>query len=751
MQTPTETIVLDVNGMKCAGCVNAVERQLLTVTGVKSARVNLLTGVAAVETESPPASGDELARILTQKGFPTQPRPGGNRSHADLEAKYQAEARHLTTQLAIAGSLLILSAIGHFSQPTTHLHHDPSSLHGNFWWHGLLATLALLFPGRSIILDGARSFWHGIPNMNTLTGMGAVCSYLASIVALLLPEWGWECFFEEPVMIIGFILLGRTLEQQAKHKAARSTFGLLSLQPTTARAIPAPHLGAVGIEIPADVVKVGEYLSVLPGEKIPADGVVRAGETTIDESLITGESVPVSKQPEDRVMAGSINRTGAIAIEVTRVGEDTALSQILKLVETAQTRKAPLQSLADRVAGYFTYGVLTIAALTFLGWYLVGQFGGIHDFNPTLMPVKTAIAVLTIACPCALGLATPTAILVGTGIGARSGLLFKGGDVLDSLSHVKTIAFDKTGTLTLGQPQVTAVRTIAGIDRSELLQLTAAAESTTNHPLARSIQAANPLPALAVTSATSIAGAGVTAQLTDDRSISVGNLQWLEQSGIDLGELSSLDDDDATTKVYVAIDRRLVGVIALEDRIREDAVAAINQLKQQGIEVILISGDRQSIVDRIAAQVGIERVYAEVLPAQKAQIIQQLQQSTPNKAIVAMVGDGINDAPALAQADIGVAMNTGTDLALDVAELILMRDRLADISKAIDLARSTCRKIKQNLVWAAIYNCLGIPAAAGIFFYFGWGEPLSPATAGAFMALSSVSVVVNSLLLDAID
>jgi Cu2+-exporting ATPase len=751
--TENKTIVLDVSGMKCAGCVSAVEKQLTSQAGVTSARVNLLTGVAAIELAPDTTPAQDLAAKLTASGFPSQPRPSSQISATDRVAKYQAEAQQLLWQLITAGVLLVLSAIGHFTQPTTHLHHSNGGLN-NFWWHWGLATLAILFPGRSLIVDGAKSFWHRVPNMNTLIGIGTIASYTASVIALFLPSWGWECFFEEPVMIIGFILLGRTLEQQAKHRAARAFDRLLSLQPPTARLVSEQEMPTEGIEIPVEQVKIGECLQVLPGEKIPADGEICAGTTTIDESMLTGESLPVVKGVGDRAIAGTINQSGAILVEVTRTGKDTTLAQIISLVEAAQTRKAKVQRLADTVAGYFTYGTLAIATFTFLFWYFIGIHNP-HLDPPThsLIPLKTAIAVMVIACPCALGLATPTALLVGTGIGAEQGLLIKGGDVLEQVQQLDRVVFDKTGTLTQGKPEVTDILTSSNRDR--LLQLAASVESATNHPLAIALQQAaaeRAITILPVTNAHTTAGLGVSAHVTaGDRLISVvvGNAHWLLQQDI------AIDTDWQTTAeelaragktlVYVAVDGAMAGLIGVKDTLRPDAVETVKSLQDLGLQVTLLTGDRQIVADRIAAQLGITQVYAEVLPADKAQIIQTIQ--TENNSKVAMVGDGINDAPALAQADVGIAMNAGTDVAIEVADIILMRDRLLDVPHSISLARATFNKIRQNLLWAVIYNAIGIPAAAGLWYWCGWGNILSPSFAGAMMALSSVSVVTNSLLL----
>jgi P-type Cu2+ transporter len=741
----SETIVLDIGGMKCAGCVRAVERHLLADERVEVARVNLLTGMAAVKPKAEGnISGAELAATLTGKGFPSTARTAETAQRIDLRSKYNRESRYLWERLIVAGSLLILSTIGHFSQPMTqmtHQHHAPNLL-STFWWHGLLATIALVWPGRSILVDGCLSLVRGMPNMNTLVGLGATCSYLASVIALIFPSLGWECFFEEPVMIIGFILLGRTLEGQAKHRAAGAFIDLLSLQPTTARIISTPDLGSAGMEVPIEMVRAGEYLSILPGEKMPADGTIRSGTTSVDEAMLTGEAAPVIKQTGDLVIAGSINRTGAIAIEVQKTGAETVLAQILELVETAQTRKSPLQSLADRVAGYFTYGVLTIAGLTLLFWYTLGRYSPFTDIHwQSLLPIKTTIATIAIACPCALGLATPTAILVGTGVGAKRGLLFKGGDVLENIGKLTTIAFDKTGTLTIGKPQVTEIRAVDG-NSDRLLAYAAAAEATTNHPLAEAIlQAAidRQLAMPTVTAATTTLGMGAMAELSTGEKIIIGSDRFLTQQGVEIGEI--IPTGQSTS--HIAINGSYAGSIVSNDTLRRDAAQTVRELKMMGLDIVLLSGDKPEIVDRTAAELGIDRVYSRMLPSDKARIISELQ---ANGGMVGTIGDGINDAPALAQADVGISIKGSTDIALEVADLILMGDRLMDLPRSIALARATRRKIQQNLFWAAIYNCIGIPAAAGIFYWCGIGPLLSPATAGALMAMSSVSVVVNSLI-----
>ncbi|MBD2092795.1 copper-translocating P-type ATPase [Microcoleus sp. FACHB-1515] len=746
------TVMLDVGGMKCAGCVRAVETQLTQHPGVIAATVNLVTEQATIEC-TPTVDPTALADRLTQAGFPSQPHqiePASEPSETSNQTPYR--------QLAIAAVLLILSAIGH-------LEHFGWYIPGlsNIWFHFGLASIALAFPGRSIFIDGWRGARHNAPNMNTLVGLGTLTAYLASVVALLFPRLGWECFFDEPVMLVGFILLGRALEQQARTRATASLRSLLALQPASARLIAAdpPQVDSEAIEVPARQVQIGAWVQVLPGDKIPVDGEIVAGQTTIDESMLTGEAIPVLKQPGDGVAAGSLNQSGAIAIRATRTGKETTLAQIISLVETAQTRKAPIQKLADRVAAYFTYGVLTIALLTFLFWYFIGiplwphvlrlsnHAAMEHELmysattSPLLLSLKLAIAVLVIACPCALGLATPTAILVGSGIGADRGLLIRGGDVLEKVHHLDAIAFDKTGTLTQGQPIVTDCHScLPDVSDADLLQLAATVESGTRHPLAQAILQQAQQQNLAILSAEQFhteAGFGVSA-VVQGQTVRLGTQAWLEQHGIAISDLPPIA---GSTIVYVACDQQFAGAIAVRDQLRPEARSIISQLQQMGLDVLLLTGDRLEAAQEVAQQLGIDRVYASTPPDRKAAVIAELQAAGQH---MAMVGDGINDAPALAQADVSISLHSSTAVAIETAEIVLMRDRLGGILESIRLSRATFHKIRQNLFWAFAYNILGIPVAAGILLPT-VGIALSPATAGAFMAFSSLSVVTNALLL----
>ncbi|MEG4495286.1 heavy metal translocating P-type ATPase [Microcoleus sp. D3_18_C4] len=830
--SPPELVTFDVGGMKCAGCAKAVERQLMQYSGVISACVNLAVEVATVECQPGAVDAEALAKKLTDNGFPSQFRLGENQREAEaatIERRRQ-EIRQQIKQLTIALILIILSGLGHVLG-------TQAPILSNIWFHWGLATLALVVPGRPIIVDGCRSLWRNAPNMNTLVALGAVTAYTASNAALLFPRMGWECFFDEPVMLLGFILLGKTLEQQARRRAASALQALIALQPAKARLVdfklstldvrseelPLNSTSEVYdpqyIEIPADRVRVGEWLQVLPGEKIPVDGEISEGKTTIDESMLTGESMPVLKQPGDTVAAGTINKSGAVVMRATRTGKETTVAQMVALVQAAQTRKAPIQNLADTVAGYFVYGVMAISVLTFLFWYFAGthiwpsvllghgamdmghgamnmgnELPIIHYQSPLLLSLKLAIAVLVIACPCALGLATPTAILVGSGIGAERGLLIRGGDVLERVHQLDTVVFDKTGTLTTGNLTLTdylpifqnsewdlnsdinvgnkqdvcstidgvsdnrqdACSTIDGVSDnrqdacstidSKLLQIAAAVERGACHPIAAAIlQEAQQqgLPLLAAEDFCTEPGFGVSA-LVEGRRVFAGNAEWMKQQGVAVAtELS--ESLQGKTAVYVASGGVLLGVIGLKDTLRPDAKAAVERLRGMGLRVMMLTGDTASAAAVTAQQLGLAAadVLAEVRPEGKARAIASLQ---AQGCKVAVVGDGINDAPALAQADVGIGLHCGTDVAVETAQIVLMRNALMDVVESIELGRATFNKIRQNLFWAFGYNTLGIPVAAGILLP-ATGILLSPAAAGAFMAFSSVSVVTNSLFL----
>lgn len=753
-KTVPQTITLDVEGMKCAGCVNAVERQIEQKNGVLAAQVNLVTATAVVQYEPENIDPDEIAAQLTAKGFPTKRHESDfhQESATSYEEKRKQADRENLQKLTLASVLILLSGLGHLK----HFTGIQIPFLSDIWFHWGLATVALILPGREIIVDGAKGLWNRVPNMNSLIALGTLSAYIASCVALVFPQLGWECFFDEPVMLLGFILLGRTLEQRARGEAGEALSALVSLKPQMARLVKETQQGDKSMEVPVSAVKVGQWLKVLPGEKIPVDGEIIAGETTLDESMLTGESVPVQKQASNTVKAGTVNLTGVITLKATQVGKDTTLAKIIASVETAQTRKAPVQKLADQVAGYFAYGVMTVAMLTFLFWYFIGTTvwtGLTVETSPLLLSLKLMIAVLVIACPCALGLATPTAILVGTGIGAKQGLLLKGGDVLEKVHRLDTLVFDKTGTLTEGKPQVTdvGVATTPDLGEETLLQLAASVEQETNHPLANAmIMAAKErgVSLLAAQEAETKAGFGVSAMIEQQR-ITVGNAHWLAQKDMRISEeiLENVQQLESAGKtvVYVGINGALAGWIALKDELRPDAVESVSQLQKMGFQVRLLTGDKERVAIAIAQQLNLktDQVFAEVYPQEKATIIKDLQSKGHH---LGMIGDGINDAPALAQAEVGIAMAQGTEVAIEAAAIILMRDRVSDVIKAMSLSVATLKKIRQNLFWALGYNVVTIPLAAGVLLPK-YNILLSPAIAAGFMALSSVIVVTNSLLL----
>ncbi|MEM9135930.1 MAG: heavy metal translocating P-type ATPase [Cyanobacteria bacterium P01_F01_bin.42] len=787
----SQSVTLQVSGMKCAGCVQSVERQLLRLDGVSMATVNLVTQRASVEFVPSVIRPESLAESLTDAGFESQVVVQNSLTSPELPTN-SVSLRPLLWAIA----LVFFSVVGHVQDVL------PINLPiiGSMTFHCVLATLAIAVPGRPIIVSGTKGLLHNQPTMDTLVSLGSVIAYVVSVTALILPGLGWDCFFDATVMIIGLILLGRTLEEQAKDKAKSSFQALLSLQSPTARLLPhespnsSPTDGTIGhstqIEtalgadaqlesvssVPISTVTPGDYLQVLVGDHFPVDGVMRTGKTLVDESMLTGESRPVPKTVGDSVTAGTLNQQGLVVIEATRTGAETTLAKITRLVEEAQTRKAPIQRLADQVAGYFTYGVMTAAALTFLFWWswgthvwpevlllpvdsMPGMAMSDMGRSPIVISLKLAIAVLVIACPCALGLATPTAILVGTSLGAERGLLLRGGDVLERCSQLKTIVFDKTGTLTTGTLTVSDCflshnpHPIVNSEQA-MLNWVASVEQSSSHPLAQAILAHPGVSScFPVDNIQLVSGAGVVATYQSHQ-IEVGSLDWLRQQV----EISDQDQQFAErlmaqgkTVIYCAVDRQLVGGIALQDVLRQDAKQTLENLKQMGLNVRVLTGDRLENTQVLLQELDLSsaQIDADLSPSEKANRLEALQIEGP----VAMVGDGINDAPALAQADVGIALSSGTDVAMETAQIVLTRSQvnndqilLSDIVQALRLSRATFRKIKQNLFWAFIYNLLAIPVAAGLLFPM-FHLTLSPSASAALMAFSSVSVIGNSILL----
>ena len=787
---PTETITLDVGGMMCAGCVSAVTRKLKQQVGVQDAVVNLITEVATV-TALPTLTPEVLTAALTQAGFPTTARSNqvGQRRTDQLAALTQRRSEQASKQrqrLTIALTLVLVSSAGHLG----HAVGRPLPGLGNDGFHAVLAGLALFIPGREILRDGLKGLFKNSPNMNTLIALGSLLAFGTSLVALVYPAIGWECFFDEPVMLIGFILLGRSLEAWARREALSSFQALIALQPQTARLVrnttiasdeetlndlnPNPN-PSEAIGIPVEHLRLGEWVQVLPGEQIPVDGILVAGSSTLDESMLTGEAIPVEKTIGDKLSAGTLNRSGLITLEITQLSSNTQLAKIIQWVEDAQTRRAPVQQLADRIAGYFTYIVISLSVLTFLGWYCFGQsilldsqsamsgmdhmagMPGMHGIDrlppsPLLMSLKLAISLMVVACPCALGLATPTALIVGSSLGAQRGLLIRGGDVLQQVDRLDMVVFDKTGTLTLGCPQVKDILPIApNLTPDRLLQLAATLESGTQHPLALAILTAarnSKLGLLSMHDSQTIAGYGVQATV-ENQPYKLGTSAWLMSAGVTIEapilQQAEQFGKDGKTIIFIAQDLQFLGLITVTDTLRPEASDTIQALQNQGLRVMLLTGDRLSVAKSIAIQVGIpqDQIIAEVLPQGKADAIAKLQQ---NGHCVAMVGDGINDAPALAQADVGIALKGGTDVASETAGIVLLRDRLSDVLAALTLSRMTLRTIYVNLGWAMIYNIMAIPIAAGLLLPT-WKIVLTPGQAGILMAVSSITVVGNSILL----
>ncbi|XP_055960270.1 copper-transporting ATPase PAA1, chloroplastic isoform X2 [Mercurialis annua] len=644
-----DVIILDVGGMSCGGCAASVKRILESQPKVSSATVNLTTETAIVwpasEAKVVPnwqsQLGEALAKHLTTCGFSSNLRDAGKQNFFDVFEKKMDEKRvrlkESGRELAVSWALCAVCLFGHlshifsFKAPWIHMLHSTG-------FHMSLSLFTLLGPGRQLILDGAKSLFKGAPNMNTLVGLGAVSSFAVSSLAALLPNLGWKAFFEEPIMLIAFVLLGKNLEQRAKIKAASDMTGLLSILPSKARLLVQSDLedpGAV-VEVPCSNLSVGDQIVVLPGDRIPADGIVRAGRSTIDESSFTGEPMPVTKLPGSQVAAGSINLNGTLTVEVQRPGGETAVGDIVRLVEEAQGREAPVQRLADKVSGHFTYGVMALSAATFMFWNLFGTRilpAAVYHGNPVSLALQLSCSVLVIACPCALGLATPTAVLVGTSLGATRGLLLRGGNILEQFSMVKTIVFDKTGTLTIGRPAVTKVVTLGDVkitdqintnyiwSEVEVLSLAAAVESNSSHPVGKAIVKAAQAVSyqnVKVTDGTFMEepGSGAVATVGNKR-VSVGTLDWVMRHGIEQNPFQEAEDLKNQSVVYIGVDNALAGLIYLEDQIREDARYVVESLSRRGINVFMLSGDKKSTAEHVASAVGIPKEKELLQPSKK--------------------------------------------------------------------------------------------------------------------------------------
>ncbi len=741
------TIAIPIGGMTCAACSQRVEKVLNRLDGVVSASVNLATEKATVTYEPQKIRQSAIKAAIEKAGY--QP--------LEIAKTDAAEEDRLRKQKAIRLQWIKFIVAAAFGLPLLYIAMAPMisfvRLPFPAWLKPMrypliygLVQIALVIPiiavGHRFYTVGFKALWQRSPNMDSLIAIGTTAAVIYSVYNVFQIVKGYymavdALYFETAGVIIALIMLGKTLEAVSKGKTSEAIKKLMGLAPKTAIIL---HDGEEK-EISIDEVEIGDILIVKPGAKIPVDGTVLSGHTAIDESMLTGESMPVDKKVGDAVYAASLNTNGSIQFRAEKIGSDTALAQIIKLVEDAQGSKAPIAQMADIVSGYFVPIVVAIALVAGLAW-LIGT-GGDVKFSLTIF-----ISVLVIACPCALGLATPTAIMVGTGKGAENGILIKGGEALETAHKVDTIVFDKTGTITEGKPTVTDVLPADGFSEEALMRVTASAEMGSEHPLGQAIvQGAQEkgLELMQVADFEALTGRGIRAKI-NGQTILAGNRKLMEEQGVALGAFEAEADrlaGEGKTPMYVAADNSLTGIVAVADVVKPSSRRAIERLHKMGIQVAMITGDNKKTAGAIAKQVGIDRVLADVLPQDKAGEVKKLQAEGRK---VAMVGDGINDAPALAQADVGIAIGSGTDVAMESADIVLMRSDLMDVSAAIELSKKTIRNIKQNLFWAFGYNSIGIPIAAGLLYLFG-GPLLNPIFAAAAMSLSSVSVVTNALRL----
>jgi Cu+-exporting ATPase len=744
-----------IEGMTCASCVRRVERSLSKVPGVSIANVNLATEHATVTYDPAVATVPDLIAAVEKASYGATeilPEPEPADDELDLPTPADAETARRAKELRVRRRKLIIGII--FSLPVVLL----SMFAMNTFRYESWVLLALTIPVWGYVgWDFHHTAWRVIrhfgANMDVLVSLGSTAAFLMSIVATVAPQIvGDVTFYDTTALIITLIYLGKYLEARAKGQASDAIRKLAGLRATVAHVIRAGR----EVDVPVQRVRVGDELAVRPGEKIPTDGVVLSGASAVDEAMLTGESVPVEKAPGDPIIGATINQTGSLRIRATKVGSDTMLAGIIRLVEQAQGSKAPIQRLADTIAGIFVPVVLVIAILTFTGWTVAGVLGWLPMAlmtpgaqAPWIVALVAAIAVLVVACPCALGLATPTAIMVGTGQGADLGILIKGGASLERLERVKALLLDKTGTITQGKPTLTDVNSIGVLADAELLRLAAAAESASEHPLAREIVTGAEARGLALPPATefrAIPGGGVQATV-EGHAVLIGTRALLSNQGIASGELPAARvlEDAGKTAMFVAVDGQLAGIIGVADTVKPDAAAAIARIQARGIAVWMITGDNRRTAEHVAAQVGItpEHVLAEVLPGDKAAQVQRLH---AGGALVAFAGDGINDAPALAQADVSIAMGTGSDIAMEAADITLVKGNLRSIVTAVQLSHATMNTIRQNLFWAFGYNVVLIPLAISspaVPFL----QANAPIFAAAAMALSSVTVVSNALRL----
>ncbi len=751
-----DNLTLKLRGMSCASCANSIEQAISSVPGVVDCNVNFGAEQATISYDQQRTNLEKIQAAIDAAGYSSSALQEEVLSPEDdvEQATRQAEQRQLTLKVVVGAVISIVLMLGSLPMMTgLSLPRIPNFLH-NPWVQLALTTPVQFWCGGAFYRNGWKALKRRAATMDTLIALGTGAAYLYSLFVTIFPGFfiaqGLQphVYYEIAATVVTLILLGRLLENRAKGQTSEAIRKLIGLQARDARVI----RDGVEMDIPIAEVQVNDVILVRPGEKIPVDGEVVTGTSTVDEAMVTGESLAVKKQPGDEVIGATINKTGSFQFRVTRVGKDTFLSQIVKLVQQAQGSKAPIQRLADQVTGWFVPVVIAIAIATFVIWF---NFMG----NFTLATITT-VGVLIIACPCALGLATPTSVMVGTGKGAENGILIKGAQSLEQAHKIQTIVLDKTGTLTQGKPTVTdfiAVNGTANRNEMKLLQLAASVERNSEHPLAEAVVKYAQSQEVSLTAAQNFqanAGSGVEAVVAE-RFVQIGTQRWMNELGINTDAIQQYKDAweaAGKTVILIAVDGEIQGVMGIADALKPSSAAAVKTLQKLGLEVVMLTGDNRKTAEAIAQQVGIERIFPEVRPDQKAAIIQSLQQEglgtlkQQKKSLVAMVGDGINDAPALAQADVGIAIGTGTDVAIAASDITLISGDLQGIITAIQLSRATIRNIQQNLFFAFIYNIIGIPVAAGILFpIFGW--LLNPIIAGAAMALSSVSVVTNALRL----
>lgn len=730
-----------VGGMTCAACVRRVEGVLQDLPGVKSAVVNLAASQATVQYETARLDLETIRKTIEESGYEYLGLLHETREDP-LEAFRTREIRELKVKVMVGALLSMIIMVGTMPHWFPFLHGIRRETMNLFLL--VITTPAVFWVGSRFFSGAIKATRQKTSDMNTLVAIGAASAYLYSAVATIWPELftgaGLEAYvyFDGAAMIVTLVLLGRFLEMKARGRTSQAIKRLLRLTPDTALLI----RNGREMDVPVEEVLHGDLLIVKPGGRIPVDGVLKTGSSAVDESMLTGESIPVTKGVGDTVFAGTINRSGTFRFEATKVGKETVLAQVIRLVEEAQGSKAPIQRFADKVASVFVPAVVVIALVTFLVWaFLVPE--------PKLSrALLNFVSVLIIACPCAMGLATPTAVMVGTGLGAESGILIKGGETLEKAHQLTTVVFDKTGTLTRGTPVVTDVITHGGMSHGELLARVVAVEAASEHPLAKAVvekgreEGKEIMP---VEEFEAVAGLGARGRVAGEK-VSVGNRAFMEQDGVEIGALQESTDrlvSAGKTCVFVAVEGKAAGILALADSLKETAGDAVSLLRKMRLKVAMITGDRRETAEYIARQAGIGQVMAELLPKEKSREILRLQ---GRKEVVAMVGDGINDAPALASADVGIAIGAGTDVAVEASDITLIKDDLRLVSSAIRLSALTMRVIRQNLFWAFFYNSLGIPVAAGILYPF-FGILLNPMFAAGAMAMSSVSVVGNALRL----